>query len=253
MRAHSRQPVLDARAEEHGLPRIGISHPLVERQHAAELVQVLHLLHQRIRQKIIDHVSSRVSRKPRSEVPALLERPAMRTELDVRFRIFLNKSPGNANHRHSRSRNAQIVEKCCCDPLIRQNAAMLRIVQKLDYVKVAVCRLHKVRLCSATHLADQAAGIDGHWGEAKFSGRQDGAPKCSTLRDYMPEEKEPTPRQALNKDEVALELMRFIAVTTGYGKTSASAGFAGKAPKTTEEQVDALIQLYERCRAVVGK
>jgi hypothetical protein len=66
-------------------------------------------------------------------------------------------------------------------------------------------------------------------------------------------EKEPTARPALNKDEVALELMRFIASTTGMGKTSSGAGFAGKAPKTTEEQVDALIQLYERCRTVVGK
>ena len=55
------------------------------------------------------------------------------------------------------------------------------------------------------------------------------------------------------KDEVALELMRFIAVTTGIGKTSSGPGFAGKPPKTPEEQVDALIQLYERCRATVGK
>jgi len=69
----------------------------------------------------------------------------------------------------------------------------------------------------------------------------------------MTDDKETTPRPAQNKDEVALELMRFIAVTTGYGKSSAGAGFAGKAPKTPDEQVDALIQLYERCRTVVGK
>ena len=71
----------------------------------------------------------------------------------------------------------------------------------------------------------------------------------------MTDDKETPPRAALGKDEVALELMRFIAVTTGYGKTSAAAGFTGKAsgPKSPEEQVDALIQLYERCRAVVGK
>jgi hypothetical protein len=71
----------------------------------------------------------------------------------------------------------------------------------------------------------------------------------------MTDEKEAPPRAALSKEEVALELMRFIAVTTGYGKTSAAAGFAGKTsgPKSLEEQVDALIQLYERCRAVVGK
>ncbi len=68
------------------------------------------------------------------------------------------------------------------------------------------------------------------------------------------EEKQATPsRPTLNKDEVALELMRFIAVTTGVGKISTGAGFGGKAPKTPEEQVDALIQLYERCRSVVGK
>ncbi|MGD1094185.1 MAG: hypothetical protein ABSB35_19640 [Bryobacteraceae bacterium] len=69
----------------------------------------------------------------------------------------------------------------------------------------------------------------------------------------MTEEKEPTPRPPQNKDEVALELMRFIAATTGFGKTSTGAGFSGKAPKTLEEQVDGLIQLYERCRTVVGK
>ena len=67
------------------------------------------------------------------------------------------------------------------------------------------------------------------------------------------EDKETVPRPPAGKDEVALELMRFIAATTGLGKTSSGAGFAGKSAKTPEEQVDALIQLYERCRAVVGK
>ncbi|HLX43464.1 MAG TPA: hypothetical protein VKR43_08515 [Bryobacteraceae bacterium] len=72
----------------------------------------------------------------------------------------------------------------------------------------------------------------------------------------MTEEKDTTPgaspKASLNQDEVALELMRFIAQTTGIGKTSSGAGFGGKSPKTPEEQVDTLIQLYERCRAVVG-
>ncbi len=59
----------------------------------------------------------------------------------------------------------------------------------------------------------------------------------------------------MNKDEVALELTRFIANTTGLGKTTSGTGFAGKtgAPRTVEEQVEALLQLYERCRASVGK
>ncbi len=56
-----------------------------------------------------------------------------------------------------------------------------------------------------------------------------------------------------SNDEVALELMKFIAVTTGYGKGSGTAGFAGKATKTAEEYADSLLQLFERCRSVVKK
>ncbi len=57
----------------------------------------------------------------------------------------------------------------------------------------------------------------------------------------------------MSADEVALELTRFIAVTTGYGKTAGGAGFGGKSPKTPEEQVDALLQLFGRCRGLIGK
>ncbi|MCU1334541.1 MAG: hypothetical protein JWO19_122 [Bryobacterales bacterium] len=68
----------------------------------------------------------------------------------------------------------------------------------------------------------------------------------------MPDEKE-TPRPGSSKEEVALELMKFIATTAGVGKTATGAGFGGKSPKGPEEQVDALLQLYERCRGVVEK
>jgi hypothetical protein len=56
-----------------------------------------------------------------------------------------------------------------------------------------------------------------------------------------------------SKDEVALELMKFIAVTTGYGKaTQGSAGFSGKpSARTTEEHAEALLDLFNRCRKVV--
>jgi hypothetical protein len=63
----------------------------------------------------------------------------------------------------------------------------------------------------------------------------------------------PAPASGSTKEEVALELMKFIAGTTGYGKASGGAGFGGKAPKTPDEQVDALLQLYERCRSAVAK
>ena len=56
-----------------------------------------------------------------------------------------------------------------------------------------------------------------------------------------------------SRDEVALEMMKFIAVTTGYGRGSGGAGFTGKATKTPEEYADSLLNLFERCRAVVRK
>lgn len=56
-------------------------------------------------------------------------------------------------------------------------------------------------------------------------------------------------------DEVALELMKFIAVTTGYGRSSqSSAGFSGKpVTRSPEEHAEALLELFERCRKVVKK
>ena len=55
-----------------------------------------------------------------------------------------------------------------------------------------------------------------------------------------------------SKDEVALEMMKFIALSTGFSKTS-TAGFSGKALKSPEDQVEALMQLYERCRNLLNK
>lgn len=65
---------------------------------------------------------------------------------------------------------------------------------------------------------------------------------------------QPTP-PARTKDEIALELTKFIAATTGYGKGGATgAGFSGKpASRSAEEYAEALLELFERCRAVVNK
>jgi len=65
----------------------------------------------------------------------------------------------------------------------------------------------------------------------------------------------PAPSGARSQDEVAVELMKFIAVTTGYGKASqSSAGFSGKpVAHSAEEHAEALLELFERCRRVVKK
>ena len=56
-----------------------------------------------------------------------------------------------------------------------------------------------------------------------------------------------------DKDEIALELMKFVAMTTEYGKGSPTAGFSGKAPKSAEEYADSLLQLFEKCRGILAK
>ena len=67
----------------------------------------------------------------------------------------------------------------------------------------------------------------------------------------MPEDASEKQPHGATPDEVALELMKFIAVTTGYGKGSPSTGFGGKGPRTSEEYADSLLDLFERCRTVV--
>jgi hypothetical protein len=60
------------------------------------------------------------------------------------------------------------------------------------------------------------------------------------------EKKSPT-----NPDEVALELMKFIAVTTGYGRGASNTGFGSKGPRSSEEFADSLLELFERGRSTV--
>ena len=57
------------------------------------------------------------------------------------------------------------------------------------------------------------------------------------------------------KDEVALELMRFITLQTGYGKSpQSSAGFSGNpGTHSAEEHAEALLELFLRCRQVVNQ
>ncbi len=66
----------------------------------------------------------------------------------------------------------------------------------------------------------------------------------------MPDDVVSAPR---SKDEIALELMKFIAVTTGYGKGAPAAGFSGKGARSPEEYAEALLELYERCRAILRR
>lgn len=61
---------------------------------------------------------------------------------------------------------------------------------------------------------------------------------------------------ARRNEDIALDLMKFVAMTTGYGRTSASGvGFQGTgAAAKPEEYANHLLELYGRClQAVQGK
>ena len=57
-------------------------------------------------------------------------------------------------------------------------------------------------------------------------------------------------------EDIALDLMKFVAMTTGYGRTTSSGvGFQGSgAAAKPEEYASHLLELYGRClQAVSGK
>jgi len=56
-------------------------------------------------------------------------------------------------------------------------------------------------------------------------------------------------------EDIALDLLKFVAGTTGIGRTAVgSTGFSGASAPKPEEQVTQLLELYGRClRAVEGK
>ena len=56
-------------------------------------------------------------------------------------------------------------------------------------------------------------------------------------------------------EDIALDLMKFVAMTTGYGKTgSAGAGFGGASVASKPEEYAAhLLELYGRCLSAVER
>jgi len=56
-------------------------------------------------------------------------------------------------------------------------------------------------------------------------------------------------------EDIALDLMKFVAMTTGYGRTSSSGvGFQGTGAATKpEEYADHLLELYGKCLEAVQR
>jgi hypothetical protein len=62
------------------------------------------------------------------------------------------------------------------------------------------------------------------------------------------------PVGARRDEDIALDLMKFVAMTTGYGKTSGTGvGFqGGGAAAKPEDYADHLLELYGKCLKAVG-
>jgi hypothetical protein len=60
---------------------------------------------------------------------------------------------------------------------------------------------------------------------------------------------------ARRDEDIALDLLKFVAATAGVGKAAVpSTGFSGASAPKTEEQVAQLLDLYIRClKAVEGQ
>jgi hypothetical protein len=55
-------------------------------------------------------------------------------------------------------------------------------------------------------------------------------------------------------EDIALDMMKFIAVTTGYGKTAApGAGFQGGTVSKAEDYAHHLLELFGECLSAVQK
>ena len=62
-----------------------------------------------------------------------------------------------------------------------------------------------------------------------------------------------TAQMARRNEDIALDLMKFIASTTNYGKTTApSAGFHGGTENKSDDYATHLLGLYTRCLETVN-
>jgi len=62
------------------------------------------------------------------------------------------------------------------------------------------------------------------------------------------------PLGSRRNEDIALDMMKFIAITTGVGKTgSPGAGFQGGTVARAEDYAAHLLDLYNRCLAAVER
>jgi hypothetical protein len=82
----------------------------------------------------------------------------------------------------------------------------------------------------------------------------DEIPSISLGREVFMEEVAGSAHGVRRNEDIALDLMKFIAMTTGYGRTSSSGvGFQGGAASKPEEYAGHLLELYAKCLHAVAE
>jgi hypothetical protein len=78
---------------------------------------------------------------------------------------------------------------------------------------------------------------------------------ASSLENFSMEAQPSVSLGARRNEDIALDLLKFVAATAGVGRTAVPAtGFSGASAPKTEEQVNQLLELYSRClKAVEGQ
>jgi hypothetical protein len=68
-----------------------------------------------------------------------------------------------------RRRDLQVIEEGGGDPFVDQYPPVLRIIEELDDVEVAIVAFEQVGLRATAHFPDEAGGVDGHGWEMNVS------------------------------------------------------------------------------------
>ncbi len=146
-----------------------------------------------------------------------------------------------------------MAEKRGREPFVDEDAPVLGIVGEFDDVESSILTFNEMSLRAASHFADQGAGANGHKGD-RMSQSGEKRSQEKERKSRMADTNENGEKQVgAGPDEIALELMKFIAVTTGYGRGPTGAGFGNKGARSNEEYADSLLELFDRCRSVVRK
>ena len=62
---------------------------------------------------------------------------------------------------------------------------------------------------------------------------------------------ESSTNSARRSEDIALDLLKFVAPHANVGRTGSTSGFGPPSPAKTEDQIVQLLELYARCREAV--